>query len=131
MTAILDSLQLKPGGHLVVSNLDSDKTVELNTFTCAHCSRVVVCHPQRARPRHTCKRCMQLTCDSAGCLVECLPIAADYERALVDLHGQPWLVRHHGEPVDRLYLPDGTTKLVLRSDHNYNLRELTRGRRTT
>lgn len=130
MTAILDAVTLKPGGMLFVGSLDSDKVQEMSTFTCAHCSRVVICHPQRQRPRHTCKRCMRWTCDLAGCVQDCNPIADDAERARHDRHAQPWLLRHEGDPVDRIYLPDGSSRLVLRKDHNLSLTEMTRGRRS-
>lgn len=48
--------------------------LEADTFTCCHCDSVVVKHPQRVRDRHMCFKCGKLTCDQAGCVVECNPI---------------------------------------------------------
>ena len=129
MTAIIDGVHLKPGGMLIISDRGSDKKTEIVTKTCSHCNRVVMLRPDRTRPRHTCKRCMKYVCDlCAGS--DCNTIERDVERAYRDLGGQPWLLRHMGTPVDRIFLPDGTERLVLRNDHNMTLTERTRYRRS-
>ena len=48
-------------------------TIEIPTFTCCHCNRVVVMNPDRRRDRHVCRRCMAITCDSVPCVLECDP----------------------------------------------------------
>lgn len=125
--ALLPDTSLRNGGVLTVSDGDG-REVSLPTFTCCHCNRIVVMHPGRRRGRNTCRRCMEWTCDAPGCVLGCHPFAADMERAYRGQDGQPWLLRSHGEPVDRIYGPNGKEVLVLRSDHNMNLRELERGK---
>lgn len=129
MVVILDSVALKPGGMLVLGNVGSDKKTELPTYTCGHCNRCVVMRPDRVRPRHQCKSCGKRVCDLCG-VQECNVFERDVERAFRDKNGQPWLLRHGGLPVDRIFLPDGTERLVLRGDHNMTLTERTRYRRT-
>lgn len=68
--------------------------LEVDTFTCCHCNVVVVKHPQRTRERHTCFKCMRLTCDQIGCVAECNPIMQSV--ILADRFpdsGQPFLLR--------------------------------------
>ena len=128
MVAIIDGVNLKPGGMLTIGNRDSDKKTEIPTKTCGHCNRVVMLNPERRRDRATCKRCMKYVCDlCAGS--DCNTIERDAERAYRDLGGQPWLLRQMGSPVDRIFSPDGTDRLVLRNDHNMTLAERTRYRR--
>jgi hypothetical protein len=40
--------------------------VEMATFTCTHCSAVVVLNPERTRPRTKCYGCNHLICDSCA-----------------------------------------------------------------
>lgn len=47
-----------PAGHQV-------KTYP--SYTCGHCSRIVIMHPERKRPRKTCLYCMRLVCDTEIC----------------------------------------------------------------
>ena len=72
---------------------------------------------------------MKRICDLCAGIAECNVIDRDLERAQRNLGGQPWLLRHWGEPVDTIYLPDGTSKYVLRRDHNLSMVERTRYRR--
>lgn len=125
---IVDPLTLKPGGMLIVDNYLTGEHLQLPSFTCYHCNRVVIMHPQRKRPRNTCKRCMKWTCDSQGCAADCNPFERDAERALADLANQPWMLRHWGEPIDRIYV-DGQEKLILRRDNGFTLREMKRQQR--
>ena len=102
---LIDPLTRHPGGMLIESNLGSDRTKEVPTYTCGHCQRVVIMNPTRTRPRNMCRRCMRQTCETAGCLQECNPIERDLERAYANLLHQPWMLRENGYPVNRL--PDG------------------------
>lgn len=129
MVALLDPTSLRPGGYLLIDNRLTGERTELDTFTCVHCSRVVVLNKNRTRARNTCRRCMRWTCDSAGCVAECNPVARDLERAFRDESGQPWLLRDNGHLIDRLFLPDGSAILVHRNDHGHTLAEATKGRR--
>lgn len=130
MTAVIDALTLRPGGMLFIGNKGSDKVEEIPTFTCKHCNRCVIKHPLRTRARHTCKHCMGYICDLCARLPGCYLFEADAERAHLNLANQPWLLRHWGEPVDRIWQPDGQELLVLRKDHNMTLIERTKYRRS-
>lgn len=129
MVAVLDPVTLRPGGLLTSGNVGSDKVQEFPTYTCNHCNRVVVMHPDRTRERATCRKCMAPVCDLCSGVGDCNVFDADMELAFRDVGGQPWLLRHGGEPIDRIYFPDGSGKLVLRKDHNFTLTERTRSRR--
>lgn len=124
------TVTLHPRGYLREDNHRTGLRVEMDTHTCVHCQRVVLHHPERTRPRNVCRKCMALTCDAAGCVLECRPIKADLERAYRDLDGQPWLLRDgRGEPIDRIWAADGTSTLVLRRDNGMTERERRRLRR--
>ena len=103
--------------------------LEMPSFTCCHCNRVVILNPERQRPRNTCRKCMALTCDSGGCLVDCNPFGRDLERAYRNEGNQPWLLRHHGEPIDRIYDAAGNELLVLRKGDGHTQREIQRMQR--
>lgn len=116
----------QPRNHLEVSNIFTDKKMEIPNFTCVHCNRMVVMHPERSRPRNVCRKCDALTCDA--CSGSCFPIMRDAELAYNDVLKQPWMLRglkadgsDAGEPVRRV---DG--KLVLARDVGYTDRELER-----
>ena len=128
VVAIIDGVHLKPGGMLEITNLYSDKKTEIPSYTCKHCGRCVFLRPDRKKERFRCKKCGGRVCDICG-IQDCNLIERDAERAYRDIGGQPWLLRHMGSPVDRIYLPDGTERLVLRNDHNMTLTERTRYRR--
>jgi hypothetical protein len=117
--AILDSVALHPDGVQTSGTIQSDKKRERNGFLCAHCNRFVLTNSLRQRPRHTCKRCMHLTCDLAGCVLECNPIVEGLERGLARREGDLnlYLLRDpDGWPVTWISLPDGSTRLVRRKD---------------
>ena len=40
--------------------------VELSTYTCTHCERVVVMNPERKRERMKCRGCNHLICDECA-----------------------------------------------------------------
>lgn len=124
---------MKPGGYLIEENKITGAKLEFDTFTCVHCNRMVVKNPKRQRPRNECHNCNKLTCDSAGCIIECNPFERDLDRAKINLNGQPWLLRglglapaDHGFPVDAIYDTDGKITYVLRKDNGMTERERTR-----
>ena len=47
--------------------------LELDTWTCSHCNRIVLRNPDRVRPREVCRKCMAVVCDS--CSLWCEPFA--------------------------------------------------------
>lgn len=49
---------------------------EADTYTCSHCSTIVIKNPLRERPRNVCRKCMKIICDNPGCNSECLPMMA-------------------------------------------------------
>lgn len=55
------------------------KTLELDTWSCSHCNRVILKNPARKRPREVCRKCMHVVCDS--CVDHCQPFDAIVERA--------------------------------------------------
>ena len=89
------------GGLLIIDSPDAARK-ELPTFTCCHCQRVVVMHPERKRVRNWCPNCDHYTCDSGGCIVECNPIKRDIERAFASKDDQPWLQRDNGFSVRKI-----------------------------
>jgi hypothetical protein len=99
--AIIDALTLKPGGLLTEGTKGSDKVNEIPTFQCCHCNRTVVCNPLRQRPRHTCRKCMGLTCDTPACQLECDPVMKKIDE------GRPLLAvtKEEGERAKQLWLP--------------------------
>ena len=97
---------------------------ELPSYTCVHCDRVIILNPERTRARNQCRKCMKIICDSAGCVVGCNPFQKDLERSYQEQDNQPWLLRHHGEPVDRIYDEYGNELLVLRKDNGMTNRAL-------
>lgn len=47
------------------------------TYTCGHCSRVVMLNPERTRERLRCKTCGKLLCEQSElCRIACTPIHA-------------------------------------------------------
>lgn len=46
-------------------------TLELDTWTCKHCSSIVLKNPNRVRPREVCRKCMAVVCDK--CSLWCEP----------------------------------------------------------
>jgi hypothetical protein len=58
-------------GYVEVDQRNCDKPVgqayfEAETYTCTHCSRVVVLNPQRVRERYKCKGCTHHICDECA-----------------------------------------------------------------
>lgn len=47
-----------------------DTTVEVDTWTCAHCNAVVLKNPDRTRPREVCRKCMKVVCDNHNLFCE-------------------------------------------------------------
>jgi hypothetical protein len=123
-----DAVRLKARSYVVYQDTQSGLQLEMDAHTCCHCNRVVIHHPQRQRPRNVCRTCMALTCDSGGCVVACNPFVKDLDRAMTlsPRDDQPYLLRHHGEPIDRIYGPRGEELLVLRKDNGHTLREMSR-----
>lgn len=44
---------------------------EVDTWTCKHCSSIVIKRPDRTRPREVCRNCMAVVCDR--CVMWCEP----------------------------------------------------------
>lgn len=130
--ALIDAANLEGQGVLVEGNIFSDKVVETNTFICGHCGRVVFMDPVRKAmgDHRRCHQCGQWTCGHGGCdpRIGCHDMRRDRDRALEGGDTQPWLLRHYGEPVDRIYREDGEVLLVLRKDHNLTVAERERHR---
>ena len=136
MVAMIDPVTLNPGGMLYIGHKGSDKVQESPTYTCGHCNRVIMLIDHRTRklasaghPSHTCHSCGKWICEPCNAIRECNSVERDAERAFNDVGGQPWLLRHWGQPIDRIFLPDGSERLVLRRDHNLTITERTRYRR--
>lgn len=107
-----------------IGNIYEDVKKELPCFTCCHCGRVVVQHPQRTRPRNVCRKCDSLTCDFPGCVSSCNPIWADVAKPD---DGQPYLLRADdtytgikgiGEPVDLVWKEDDPDPFLIIRKHN-------------
>lgn len=56
-------------------------TLEVDTWTCAHCGRIVLKNPDRTRPREVCRKCMKVVCDEHSLWCEPFEKIAD---ALLD-----------------------------------------------
>lgn len=44
--------------------------IEMPTYTCSHCERVIVMNPARKRERYTCRGCNHMICDDCGAIKE-------------------------------------------------------------
>ena len=78
-----------PNGREVIGGTG---TFESSTYTCSHCSAVVVMNPERKRERARCWNCDHVLCDQCGALAKtqaCVPMAKRLEegqtRAIRDL----------------------------------------------
>jgi hypothetical protein len=63
--------QIEAAGGVPVAGGDA---VEMDTWTCAHCNRIVLRNPNRTRPREVCRKCMKVVCDEHS--LWCEPFAA-------------------------------------------------------
>ena len=65
---------------------------EADTYTCTHCSRVVILNPQRKRDRYKCSGCNHHICDTcAGDMVagaKCETMQQKYEKYLEQVSRQ-------------------------------------------
>ena len=60
-------LETKELGYLMLDNrLSGGKLFEASTYTCTHCSGVVVLNPERKRERLKCYSCNHQICDNCG-----------------------------------------------------------------
>ena len=60
-------------GELTRTELGRMETVA--TFTCGHCTNVVVMRPERTRPRTRCTKCGKLLCEKNElCMKDCTPM---------------------------------------------------------
>ncbi len=66
--------------------------LEVPTFTCAHCNRIVILRPERSRDREVCRKCMKVVCDEHS--LWCTPFAA-----LVDAITDGRLKPYHESPL--------------------------------
>lgn len=57
---------------------------QADTYTCTHCSRVVIMNPKRQRDRAYCAKCDRWICDMCGATMaasgECLPISKLFDQ---------------------------------------------------
>lgn len=53
-------------------------TLEMDSWCCSHCNKVVLKNPARKRPREVCRKCMHVVCDR--CVNDCQPFAEIVER---------------------------------------------------
>lgn len=67
------------------------KYFEADTYTCTHCSTVVVLNPLRVRARYKCHGCHHHICDPCAALVaagaQCETMMEKYEKHLETLSG--------------------------------------------
>lgn len=118
------------------------KSQEWPTISCPHCGRVVVVRPKNPADRASmrelvgrlpkCLSCDKHTCNSPACRVGCHPFKRDLERAYQEHLKQPWMLREGfmNEPVYRIYLPSGESKLIPQKDSGFTDRELARMERS-
>jgi hypothetical protein len=72
---------LRPGGYAVTVGVDGQKT-EADTFTCAHCQRVVMVKPKATASEcgGWCGRCAKPICPSCAAKPGCAPFEKQLER---------------------------------------------------
>lgn len=59
----------------VIELRDHGRKKDIPCYTCAHCSKVVMLDPLRARPRLNCSKCRRLICETSElCRIDCTPI---------------------------------------------------------
>ena len=62
---------------------------EADTYTCTHCSKVVVMNPSRVRERYKCRGCNHHICDNCAAIRtaggECKTMQQQYEEAMASL----------------------------------------------
>lgn len=57
--------KLNRDGYLLIDNRCAGQGVrEMRTYTCNHCNRIVVMHPERTRDRGYCRACDSYICDA-------------------------------------------------------------------
>lgn len=80
----------------------TQRYLEAGTYTCTHCSRVVVMNPMRVRERYKCKGCNHHICDPCAAEMAagaaCKTMQQKYEEHLERVTRQP-------EPPQSLILP--------------------------
>jgi hypothetical protein len=79
-------LDHRAGGHAPAG---LPKHFEADTYTCTHCSAVVVMNPNRVRERYKCKGCNHHICDNCAAAIQaggqCLTMQEKYELHLESL----------------------------------------------
>jgi len=63
------------GGEMYIKEFGKASRI-LPTYTCGHCTSVVVMRPDRIRPREMCHSCMNPVCDRPICHAQCTPLSA-------------------------------------------------------
>jgi hypothetical protein len=58
-------------------------TTEADTFTCAHCNRIIHVRPRAAPDEFgsMCRNCMKMVCPDAACNKDCIPFMKRIEQA--------------------------------------------------
>jgi hypothetical protein len=80
------------GGHAVWTG-PHGPVVEMDTFTCGHCQRIVFVKPKPAEPPGgLCHICFHLLCDSCVGLGKCIP----FEKQLEEIERKDRIARTRG-----------------------------------
>ena len=62
-------------GELIRFNAITGKSEVLPTYTCGHCSDIVLMNPNRTRERRKCLKCGHTICEKKSiCITECTPL---------------------------------------------------------
>lgn len=69
-------------GKPAMPSLSGGSLFEADTFTCAHCSAIIIKNQLRTRGRHYCSKCDRYVCDNPLCGLECNP----FKQQLDELH---------------------------------------------
>lgn len=87
-------------GYLEIDHRQADalppgvkgRHLEFDTYTCTHCSRVVVMNPARIRERYKCRGCNHHICDDCAALraagAPCKTMAQKFEESLAQAERQ-------------------------------------------
>ena len=79
-------------GYLSVQNPDKPH-FEADTYTCTHCSSVVIMNPARVRERYKCTGCNHHICDACTALRtsggQCKTMLQRFEQDMEELHKNP------------------------------------------
>lgn len=67
-------MRFDDGGVIEIAD-GSGKVSYVPTYTCAHCTQVILMRPERTRERVRCTRCLRLICEKSElCRSQCTPL---------------------------------------------------------